>query len=80
MANYFVEAVQKLMFLVRDTQENTASIEKIRKDLRQLAVRVEALAFEVEPNKQNEQHEREKFALQIENVLLRFERRLPSGN
>ena len=76
----FIEAVQKLMFPVRDTQENTADIEKIRKDVRQLPAKVEALAFEIERNKQNEQHEREKFALQVENVLLRFERRLPPAH
>ena len=77
MIKDFIEAVQKLLFLVRDTQENTADIEKLNKDLKHLTAKVEALAFEIERLKQHESHEREKFALQVENVLLRFERRLP---
>ena len=76
----FIEAIQKLLFLVRDTQENTADTEKLKKDLQVPTMRVEALAFEIERTKQNEQHEREKFALQVENILLRFERQIPPAS
>ena len=76
----FIEAIQKLLFLVRDTQENTSDIEKLKKEVQILTIRLEALAFGIERTKQNEQHEREKFALQVENALLRAGRQLPPSS
>ncbi len=44
-----------------------------------MASAVERLAHELHRVRENEAHEREKMALKLENELLRFERRLPSG-
>jgi hypothetical protein len=40
---------------------------------------VQRLAFELERQRDNEVHEREKLALRVENILLRSERGLPPG-
>jgi hypothetical protein len=47
--------------------------------LQELTATVTRLAYEVHRNHENEAHEREKMALRLENALLRFERRLPTG-
>ena len=44
-----------------------------------LAAAIQRLGFEVQRNRENDQHEREKLLLRLENALLRFERRLPPG-
>ena len=39
---------------------------------------VQRLAYELDRQRENETHEREKLALQLENILLRAERGLPA--
>lgn len=41
--------------------------------------RLERLAYEIQKTREEDRHEREKLALRLENELLKFERRLPSG-
>jgi hypothetical protein len=41
---------------------------------------IRQLTFELHQLRDHESHEREKMALKLENAMLRFERRLPSGN
>jgi hypothetical protein len=48
-------------------------------ELEQLTATVRDLAYEVRRNKENEEHEREKLILKLDNAFLRFERRLTSG-
>ncbi|CAN5800038.1 hypothetical protein BH23GEM3_BH23GEM3_02450 [soil metagenome] len=45
--------------------------------VRDLTAAVQLLARELERQRENEAHEREKMLLRLENELLRFERRLP---
>ncbi len=51
----------------------------MREEVAELSAAVQRLAYEMHRIKENEAHEREKLALKLENEMLRFERRLPSG-
>ncbi len=44
-----------------------------------MARAIERLAYEIKRTQDEDRHEREKLALRLENELLKFERRLPSG-
>jgi ABC-type transporter Mla subunit MlaD len=77
MWKHLFELLRNLLTLARVTEENRAEIKDLRLELRSLAAAVERLAFELRRATDNESHEREKLALQLENQLLRFERRLP---
>ena len=54
-------------------------MKEIRKEFTKLSVVVERLLFEIQRVSDRETAEREKMALQLENEMLKFERRLPSG-
>ena len=64
MWKHLFDLLRNLLTLTRAIEENRAEIKDLRQELRSLAA-------------DNERHEREKLALQLENGLLRFERRLP---
>ncbi len=51
----------------------------VRRELKELAAIVERLVFELQRQKENETHEREKLELRLENALLRA-RQLPPTN
>ena len=70
---------QQALFLQRDVKQNKEDTAKLRGDLQEIQQAVRALAHEVQRLSEREQNEREKFILKIENILLRFERQLPSG-
>ncbi len=88
-----IEFTKSVFFLQRDTQQNKEDIKKteqnieknqqdikeIRKEFSQLVLVVEKLMFEIQRVSDRENAEREKLALQLENEMLKFERRLPSG-
>ena len=88
-----IEFTKAVFFLQRDTQQNKEDIKKsehnveklqqdmkeIRKEFTKLSVVVERLLFEIQRVSDRETAEREKMALQLENEMLKFERRLPSG-
>ncbi len=52
----------------------------MRREVQDLARGFERLAFEVRRVSENEAQERKYMALQLENALLKFERRLPASN
>ena len=56
-----------------------AEIKELRQELKDLIAVVQRLAYEIHRASENEAHEREKLVLRLENELLKFERRLPSG-
>jgi uncharacterized protein YoxC len=58
-------------------QQNRADIKELQQELRDLTSAVQQLANEIRRVAENDSHEREKLGLQIENEMLRFERRLP---
>ena len=51
----------------------------LRQEVRDLTRAVERLAYEIHRVAEKDDHEHEKIALRLENELLRFEKRLPSG-
>ena len=85
MFRSIADAFQQLLFLVRDTQETKATVEKLKDKVQQLSSKVEALAFELERQQSESRHEREKIVMQMqqmgETLKLQFENaRLQSGN
>ena len=68
---------QTVLTLSKDLEQNRADIKELRRDFMNLAMSVQRLADEIRLNSQRESSEREKIALQLENEMLKFERRLP---
>lgn len=85
MLKQLYDLAAQLLSLTKDTQQNKGDIEglrqevkELRQELRDLTSGVQRLAYEIHRVSENDEHERQKMALRIENDLLRFERRLPS--
>ena len=51
----------------------------MRQEIQKLNEAVQHLAYEIQRGRENEAHERQNLTLRLENVLLKFERRLPPG-
>ena len=80
-----------IFFLAKDTQQNKADIKdanqqikdvqtdpnNLRREVQDLAHGFERLAYELRHVRESEAQERKYLALQLENELLKFERRLP---
>ncbi len=79
MFKQIIEFIGNLLFLYRNTQENTEAISQLRREMHEMADNFEKLSFEVQRINDREKLEREKLVLQLENALLRIERRLPPG-
>ena len=71
------DSVKKVLFLTRETSQNTTEITKLREEVDGLSDEVKRLAFEIERLKEIGRYERENLMLQLNNTLLQFERRLP---
>jgi hypothetical protein len=69
-----------LLTFGKELEQNKADIKEIRRDLLNLTLLVQRLSDEIKLTNQHESKEREKLVLQLENELLKFERRLPSSN
>ena len=79
MFKQLTEFIGNLLFLTRDTRENKEAIEHLRHEMHELATSLEKLSHEVQRLGDREKLEREKLVLQLENALLKIERRLPPG-
>jgi archaellum component FlaC len=79
MFKQLTEFIGNLLFLSRDTRENKEAIEHLRHEMHELATNFEKLSHEVQRLGDREKLEREKLVLQLENALLKIERRLPPG-
>lgn len=77
MLKQLFDCVQQLLVLGRDTQKNRADLEGLRRELQQTNALVIELSHKLERLAERERLEREKLVLQLENVLLRFEKLLP---
>ncbi|MEJ7861578.1 MAG: hypothetical protein WKF90_08070 [Pyrinomonadaceae bacterium] len=73
------DVISKVATLTKDTDRNSQEIKEIRADIRDVYSKLERLAYEIQKIREEDRHEREKLALRLENELLKFERRLPSG-
>ena len=74
------EMALKLISLTEKTDKNIADIKEIQHEIRDIYSKLERLAYEIQKTREEDRHEREKLALRLENELLKFERRLPSGD
>jgi len=73
------DVISKVATLTKDTDRNSQEIKEIRADIRDVYSKLERLAYEIQKIREEDRHESEKLALRLENELLKFERRLPSG-
>ncbi len=91
MLKQLLELTAKLFSLTRDVQQNKADIQDVRqkinnlqedikelqREVRDMARGFDRLAYEIRRVSDNEAQERKMIVLQLENDLLKFERRLP---
>ena len=87
------EYTKDFLLLSRETQENKADIKEqkvevkeirsevkqLRSDFNNLVLLVQKLSFDIQQVSDREESERQRMALQLENEMLKFERRLPQG-
>jgi hypothetical protein len=73
----YLKILKSLVTLADDVQRYHAEIKDIRRELRDLTIVVTRLAQEVQYSKERSESERAYVLLEIENKLLKFERRLP---
>ena len=78
MLKKLYELAKQLFVLIQESQRNKNEIKELRQELKELTAAVQRVAYEVHRLGENDEHEREKLALRLENELLKFERRLPS--
>jgi hypothetical protein len=71
------EFTRHALYLQRDLQQIKEDVAELERGLERTNDALRRLAAEVERINQRETFEREKMFLQLENALLRFERRLP---
>jgi predicted nucleic acid-binding Zn-ribbon protein len=67
----------RLLTLSKELEQNRTDIKEIRQDLNRMALALQRLSDEIVLARERESSEREKLALQLENELLKFDRRLP---
>ena len=79
MLKQIVEYVLDLLNTARDTRSNKEAIAQLRREFDELTKAVERISFQLRGLREEERLEREKLVLQIENALLRMEKRLPSS-
>jgi len=60
-----------LLSLALEEQKNRVKIKDLEGQIRGLAAAMQRMAYEIQRNKENEAHEREKLRLTIENEVLR---------
>ncbi len=66
-----------MLFLLRDVEQNKNDLAALKEQLAETNQVLRALAYEIQRVSEHERHEREKFMLKVENLLLRQERLLP---
>lgn len=60
-----------ILFLAQETRQNRADMKDLQGEVEKLTAAMQRLAYEVQRNKENEAHEREKMMLKLENEMLR---------
>ena len=77
MWKQFYEWVKWLFLLSKEAQQLRIDLGRLQHEVEELTLTVRDLTHELRRNKETEILEREKLMLELENALLRFERRLP---
>jgi hypothetical protein len=75
----FSDWIAGFIFFARETRENTRAIGELREEIDEMSIRLEKLDGALRLVAQHDQSEREKLVLQLENALLKLERRLPES-
>lgn len=73
------EWITQIITLGKETQRNSDDIKQMRRQIDEMSRAIERLAYEIKRTHDTGRHERETLAIKLENELLKFERRLPSG-
>ena len=73
----FLATLKTVITLAEELKANREEIKEIREELREAVKEIYRLQAEVASIKELEQTQRAVLKTQIENILLRFERRLP---
>ena len=74
------EAIKHFITVAEDSKRNREEIKEVRRQMDDMMRIMERTAYEIKHVADIDKHEREKLALRLENELLKFERRLPSGD
>ena len=80
MIKDFFSMLQQAVTLVKEQERQRRDIERIDRTLMEHSLLLQRLADQIIMNQQRDQDAREKLALQLQVELLKFERRLPSGD
>ncbi len=80
MLKDFFDAMRQVVTIAEDAQRNRAEIKELRQQHQTLLLFVHKLEARIERIESDNKHEREKLALQLQNTLLQFERRLPPAS
>jgi hypothetical protein len=75
----FLTLLRHVFTYAETTQQNQTDIRELQRDVIYLTVEMEKLRSEIRSVKETERGERDKQMLLLENVLLRFEKRLPAS-
>jgi|GEM_PF-5262232 TolA-binding protein len=79
MLSLFVKWLGRQISLVKEVDQLRGQVERLRSDLCELREDLIHAQTETEIRFTRESAEREKFMLQVQNLLLQWERRLPSA-
>ncbi len=74
MFKQLFEFARQAVFLQRDLRDLKDNVANLELELHETTEALRRVAFELERIAERERHEREKFALKIENTLLKSER------
>ena len=74
------EYARQLVTLKDLAEKNQREIEELRSEVRDITNAVRHLGYQIKLLEEREGHERKQLSLELENRLLRFEKRLPPGD
>lgn len=72
--------VKQMLLLTEESKHHASDITKLQEQMRDLTLALEQLRYEIRRVSDRDESEREKMTLRLEAQLLRFERRLTSGD
>jgi ABC-type phosphate transport system auxiliary subunit len=76
----FTGLLRTLLTLANDVKEYRAEVKELRQRILEVTLVLQQLSNEIKLSDQRQVSELEKLRLELENTLLRFERRLPPGS
>ncbi len=77
MLKQILEWMKSLLYLTEDVAQLKSEVTELRQELQEQSDLLNLVVYELKNNRDTERLEREKLLLQLENEMLKFERRLP---